>query len=79
MDWMLWVGGHVGEVLQSCVAFGQSYVFFLISRKSAVNLLLYAVKVAPKITFNGNTDVDFYYLVTFTFDLDLSKCNGVEL
>ena len=74
---MLWVGGHVGEGLQSCVAFWQSDDEFLYTFRKSAEII--RDEGGAQDHLNGNIIGDFYYLLTFTFDLDLSKRNEVEL
>ena len=70
MYWILWVGGHVGEVWK-VENFWKSY-------KWAANLELGAEG-------DDNVQWEYYIKVTFNlswplpFDLDLWECNGVEL
>ena len=47
--------------------------------RKAARFVFGRVKVAPKITFNGNTMDDIKFFLTFTFDLDPSKFDGINI
>ena len=56
-----------------------SILFFLKFCQSLVSFVLGALKVATKITFNGTNNGNTWFCLTFTTDLDLLTCNGVEM
>ena len=56
-----------------------SYDFLTILLILLISFMLDGLKVALNIPSNGNTIDDVKFFLTFTYEIDRSKSNGVEL